>query len=349
MLSKIRKCFWVAVLAALTLAGCGGGSDSQQPPPLTFTNGDAVPELTGVPVLPASWTAANGGSFDVTVPVDSDTTGVLLKWGVAGGITYNYPGSGSVALTPGVAQTATVTITPTNGATTPPSADYKVSVLLCSTATPCNFSNMGKVTWYTISTVTPSTYSKATWTGAALFGSEVNTGVAMPLMTVNAPAAPPLPFTNGNTVPELTGLPVLPASWTAANAATTPSFNVTVPVDSDTAAVTLMWGTNSGTTFTVQGSGTLALTPGAAQNAIVAVTPFNGTTTPPGAGYSVQVLLCNTAGVCDFSNTGVVALYMDSSPTTGTYAKNTWSGGTAGMAAAVTTQTGVAIPTMTVN
>ncbi|MDH4199902.1 MAG: chitobiase/beta-hexosaminidase C-terminal domain-containing protein [Spirochaetia bacterium] len=73
------------------------------PPGLTFVNGDGKAEMTGVPTMDfQSITGSIGGTINVTVPVDTDTGYVLVKFQdrastVATGVV-------PITLTPGTAQ-----------------------------------------------------------------------------------------------------------------------------------------------------------------------------------------------------------------------------------------------------
>lgn len=178
------------VVALMTLAGCGGGGGSGGggAPGLSYTNGNNLPEMTGVPALPASWTIANAAtapSFNVTVPVDSDTAGVRVSWGTVvvqtNSASFTTQATGSAALTPGAAQTATVTITP--GSFVTPGNSYTVSIVLCNTAGACDIGGSGNVTWYTPMGAS-GTFDRIDLTGGASGGLSVNTGVAAPKMTV---------------------------------------------------------------------------------------------------------------------------------------------------------------------
>ena len=162
----------------------------------------------------------------------------------------------------------------------------------------------------------------------------------------NNSTPPALTFTNGDSIPELTGVPTVPAALTITALTATPTFDITVPVDTDTAGINILWGEYSATSFNFGGAGSATVTAGTAQNVTVTIDTTGIIQTA--GGKTVQVLLCNTAGNCNFTNTGIVGFYTEGN-VPGTFMKATWSGGTAGMGSAVMTETGVALPITTLS
>jgi hypothetical protein len=153
-------------------------------------------------------------------------------------------------------------------------------------------------------------------------------------------------YTNGDGIPELTSIPSLPSSWSyGGNGA---SFAVTVPVDSDTASVFVDWYSN--TNVNEETSGSVELTPGAAQNAFVTITPVNGASTASGSDYSIAVVLCSVSGQCSSisavqSAAGAVSEYMEVA-VPGEFARGSSPSGISSVTGF--TETGVLLPTMTV-
>lgn len=81
-MNRISEKFAICVLAVLfILSACGGSNDTISPPPtpvsgnkpMTYTEGDGVPEITATPTLSPTTVSADG-RINITVPVDSDTS-----------------------------------------------------------------------------------------------------------------------------------------------------------------------------------------------------------------------------------------------------------------------------------
>lgn len=153
-------------------------------------------------------------------------------------------------------------------------------------------------------------------------------------------------YTNGDGIPELTSVPSLSSNWSyGSNGA---SFVVTVPVDSDTASVLVDWYSN--TNLNEETPGSVELTPGAAQNAFVTITPVNGASTAAGSDYTIAVLLCSVSGQCSSfsavqSATGAVSEYMEVA-VPGEFARGSGASGLSSITGY--TETGVLLPMMTV-
>ena len=160
----------VSATATLTVTTAGG---------LTFTNGDGIAEITGLPVLPASVDPAV--NFDVTVPVDSDTLGVSVQFveivQTDFGEAFASRGGGYTDITAGTAQTATVSVTPSNSGSP---GTYMVWITVCPTDTICSLAVDN--TFYSNSFTAAGTYQKEIEVDGVT--TTVETGVDYPTTTV---------------------------------------------------------------------------------------------------------------------------------------------------------------------
>lgn len=115
-------------------AGAQGGSGGRAggDPSFEFTDGDGEAELAGVPSYAPSPVSAEESVVTVSVPVDSDTTDVLIRVGYADSGGYAIRGSGTAqASMEGSAESVDVEIMMGPGEL-PARDDYFAEVWVCS-------------------------------------------------------------------------------------------------------------------------------------------------------------------------------------------------------------------------
>lgn len=286
--------------------------------------------------MPATVTAASTTSLSVTVPdgFSSGKVAVTSPGGTATSatdfsLTHVSPTISSFSPTSGTPGTQ-LTITGTDFSTIPNNNTVKVN----GVNAPIISSTLTSLVVYVPAT-SSGTVSVTTAGGMATSSAS---------FTVTATTT--FAYTNGDGIPELTSIPSLPSSWSyGGNGA---SFAVTVPVDSDTASVFVDWYSN--TNVNEETSGSVELTPGAAQNAFVTITPVNGASTASGSDYSIAVVLCSVSGQCSSisavqSAAGAVSEYMEVA-VPGEFARGSSPSGISSVTGF--TETGVLLPTMTV-
>ena len=159
----------------LTIGGIDKGRGTAGGGTLTFDNTNGIAELTGVPVLPSGLTSSST-TFNVDVPVDSETAEIDLMLGYDSGGTFNLVATGTYAPSSLAAQTATVPMTVFAAL---PSGSYYLWVFTCNAA---DCASAG--TWYINSTSAPGTYLQISFTSGTVLGTPVETGVTIPTVTI---------------------------------------------------------------------------------------------------------------------------------------------------------------------
>jgi len=103
----------------------------------SYTNGDAIAELTNKLVYPETVIVGEEKSFTVDLSVDADTAEArLMLVNISGDII----GSGSLSITPGTEQDITVDVLLSSGSLISV-GDYQINIRLCSEAGVCNDSD----------------------------------------------------------------------------------------------------------------------------------------------------------------------------------------------------------------
>ncbi|MDH5752097.1 MAG: hypothetical protein OEZ59_06735 [Deltaproteobacteria bacterium] len=290
------------MVSALILWGCGeDGGDKQADSGITalpFTEGDGIPELTGVPIMPVRLDTQDV-KFTVSIPADSDTVSVSAS------LTSEYDqylGYGSALVDP-VTGLATIEINITYAVQTIfEGTKYALKgITACDADLGTGCTQEMQYTWI---------FQNDTYSFKLIpDGNPTATQVITPtILATIAEQADTLPYVDVNPMKEMTGLPVLPATLASGEV-------VSVPVDADTEGVYVricMVNTEPGNEGCniINLEGYASVTPGTAHTVGVSLTGTN-----PGTGsYSLVVITCkDNVTLCNLTNLGA------QDPNTGSY------------------------------
>ena len=325
---------WLLVLIAMLLAGCSSSDSTTKAPGLAATDGDGDPAMYAVPTFSPTTMPVDATSMVVNVPVDSDVTYLEVQVGTASTL----EGSGSAIIGTPSRHIESVTV-----ALTSLTQGTKLAYINACNSNPCD-SNNNRENIYTPFGTSPPTYLQSQWNAGVR--NAIETGVAVPTFTVTAAGGGGgggITGTNGDGVAELTAAP----TYVNGSILTTDaSFQLQVPVDSDTGyySITLFPSASAaGSTDDAAFAEGATTSTGTAHTETVTISSTSITQAGLSAGtYLVEVVVCANATDCNVNHTGTA--YVRSATVAGTFERQNVVGGTQQSAS----ETGVSIPVLTV-